>query len=168
MILRSLAYLVCSREGRCRQQSKLTASRQLRVRKIAFHVRGSLVLAIPSSLFNLTLHTKQVQEKLDKMVSSSGATSLRSSVDENGGGSAHGSHSRNNSSPTKTRNNSPGAHSHHRPEPEYEILCNDTPLPLNMTLAAVRQYVWKQSSELAMHYRKRAAVPAGGEGDLSR
>jgi hypothetical protein len=38
---------------------------------------------------------------------------------------------------------------------EYEILCNEVVLPLTMTLAAVRQFVWKQSSELVMHYRRK-------------
>jgi WD repeat-containing protein 48 len=42
-----------------------------------------------------------------------------------------------------------------RAEDEYEILCNDTLLPLGMSLAAVRQFVWKSSAELVMHYRKK-------------
>jgi len=42
-----------------------------------------------------------------------------------------------------------------RAEDEYEILCNEALLPLGMTLAAVRQYVWRQSAELVMHYRRK-------------
>lgn len=42
-----------------------------------------------------------------------------------------------------------------RAEDEYEILCNEALLPLGVTLAAVRQYVWKQSAELVMHYRRK-------------
>lgn len=42
-----------------------------------------------------------------------------------------------------------------RAEDMYEILCNDVLLPLDMTLAAVRQHVWRQSTELVMHYRRR-------------
>ena len=42
-----------------------------------------------------------------------------------------------------------------KPEEIYEILCNDEVLSLDMTLAAVRQYFWRQSSELVMHYRLR-------------
>ena len=43
-----------------------------------------------------------------------------------------------------------------RPEEQYEILCNDVVLPLDMTLAAVRQYVWRrQSAEVVMHYRRK-------------
>ena len=38
----------------------------------------------------------------------------------------------------------------------YEILCNGAVLPLDMTLAAVRQYIWRQSGELVMHYRRKA------------
>jgi WD repeat-containing protein 48 len=41
-----------------------------------------------------------------------------------------------------------------RAEDIYEILCNDTVMPLGMSLAAIRQYVWKQSAELIMHYRR--------------
>ncbi|KAI6150734.1 hypothetical protein BKA82DRAFT_122050 [Pisolithus tinctorius] len=40
-----------------------------------------------------------------------------------------------------------------RAEEVYEILCNDSVLPLNMTLGAVRHYFWRHSSELVMHYR---------------
>ncbi|KAF9510485.1 hypothetical protein BS47DRAFT_1300152, partial [Hydnum rufescens UP504] len=45
----------------------------------------------------------------------------------------------------------------------FEILCNDMVLPVNMTLAAVRHYVWRQSGELVMHYRRRVppALPSG-------
>ena len=43
-----------------------------------------------------------------------------------------------------------------RAEEQYEILCNDMVLPLDMTLAAVRQYIWRQSAELVMHYRLKA------------
>ncbi|KAJ7066614.1 hypothetical protein C8F01DRAFT_1123933 [Mycena amicta] len=42
-----------------------------------------------------------------------------------------------------------------RPEDLYEILCNDLVLPLDMSIAAVRQYVWRQSAELTMHYRRQ-------------
>ncbi|KAG6916840.1 hypothetical protein DXG01_005139 [Tephrocybe rancida] len=43
-------------------------------------------------------------------------------------------------------------------EDEYEILCNDVVLHLGMSLAVVRQYVWKQSSELTMYYRRKIPV----------
>lgn len=45
-----------------------------------------------------------------------------------------------------------------RAEDVYEVLCNDMVLPLDMTLAAVRQYIWRQASELTMYYRRRVAV----------
>lgn len=43
----------------------------------------------------------------------------------------------------------------HQGDIDYEITCNDVLLPLGMSLAAVRQYVWKQSTELIMYYRRR-------------
>ncbi|KAG9093864.1 hypothetical protein FRC06_011334 [Ceratobasidium sp. 370] len=39
------------------------------------------------------------------------------------------------------------------PEREYEILCNEQVLNAGATLAAVRQYVWRNAGELVMHYR---------------
>lgn len=48
----------------------------------------------------------------------------------------------------------------HRPEDQYEILCHDTVLALDMTLAAVRQFVWRQSNELIMYYRRKTPMPA--------
>ncbi|KIM37415.1 hypothetical protein M413DRAFT_274108 [Hebeloma cylindrosporum] len=90
-------------------QSKLTASKYLRIRKIVTHV----------------------QDKLEK-IPQSRTGSVRSSVE--------------GTDPTKARV---------RAEDEYEILCNETLLPLGMTLAVVRQYVWRQSAELVMHYRRK-------------
>ncbi|KAH9931751.1 hypothetical protein B0H21DRAFT_699788 [Amylocystis lapponica] len=100
-------------------QSKLTASRFLRVRKLTSHV----------------------QDKLDKLAGSHAPTSPntpRSSLDTRSLSSAR---SRDETRP--------------RAEDLYEILCNDVVLPLDMTLAAVRQYVWRQSVELSMYYRRR-------------
>lgn len=47
-----------------------------------------------------------------------------------------------------------------RAEDLYEILCNDVVLPLDMNIAAVRQYVWRQSTELTMCYRRNRAMSA--------
>jgi Domain of unknown function (DUF3337) len=57
-----------------------------------------------------------------------------------------------------------GHSSRSRPEDLWEFLCNETVLSPDMTLAAVRQYIWRQSSELVLHYRrtgKRAAATHG-------
>ncbi|RDX42109.1 hypothetical protein OH76DRAFT_144992 [Lentinus brumalis] len=103
------------------QQSKLTASRFLRVRKLTLHV----------------------QDKLEKIAGghhspASAVTTPRSSLDRRSLSSARAHDSR------------------PRADEQYEILCNDTVLPLDMTLAAVRQYVWRrQSAELVMHYRRK-------------
>jgi len=98
-------------------QSKLTASRFLRVRKLIIHV----------------------QEKLEKMAgSTSAAGSARSSLE----------------SPDPSKSSRP------RGEDMFEILCNDVVLPLDMSLAAVRQYVWRQGGELIMHYRRKLTAPS--------
>lgn len=41
-----------------------------------------------------------------------------------------------------------------RAEDVYEILCNDVVMPLGMSLAAIRQCVWKHAAELVLHYRR--------------
>ncbi|KAJ7623186.1 hypothetical protein FB45DRAFT_797112 [Roridomyces roridus] len=84
-------------------QSKLTASRMLRVRKLVLHV----------------------QDKLDKMTPPPPAGAPRPHAED-----------------------------------LYEILCNDVVLPLDMTIAAVRQYVWRQSAELTMCYRRNPEMAA--------
>lgn len=71
----------------------------------------------------------QVQEKLDKISGSPTSTH-------------HPPHDDNQNS-----------HDRARGEDLYEILCNDSVLPLDMTLAAVRHYFWRQAGELVMHYR---------------
>ncbi|KAG8737941.1 hypothetical protein FRC10_007521 [Ceratobasidium sp. 414] len=43
------------------------------------------------------------------------------------------------------------------PEREYEVLCNEQVLSKGATLAAVRQYVWRNAGELVMHYRVKEA-----------
>jgi len=85
----------------------------------------------------------QVQDKLARIAGAgSSATTPRSSVDALG-----------RSSPTTSlKPRSP------RAEDIYEILCNDMVLPLDMTLAAVKQYIWRQAAELTMYYRRKVAV----------
>ena len=46
-------------------------------------------------------------------------------------------------------------HPHLKPDDLWEISCNDTVLPPNMTLAVVRQYVWRQSGEVVLYYRRK-------------
>ncbi|KAJ6591528.1 hypothetical protein DFH09DRAFT_1306267 [Mycena vulgaris] len=83
-------------------QSKLTASRFLRVRKLVVHVQDKL-------------------EKIDPP---------------------------------------PAEAPRPRAEDLYEILCNDVVLPLDMSIGAVRQYVWRQSAELTMCYRRNREMSA--------
>ncbi|KAL4250924.1 WD repeat WDR48 family protein [Abortiporus biennis] len=89
--------------------------------------------------------TNHVQDKLEKLTGGrngiASSSSPRSSVDARSVSSGHRSH-REDGRP--------------RAEDLFEILCNDLVLPLDMTLAVVRQYVWRQSNELVMHYRRKA------------
>ncbi|KAF9007256.1 hypothetical protein BDZ89DRAFT_965704, partial [Hymenopellis radicata] len=106
-------------------QSKLTANRFLRVRKLILHV----------------------QEKLDKVPTSSSRTTSRASSERSSFDGNHHVHGH----PLPTH-----SHSAKLAEASYEILCNDVLLPLDISLGAVRQYVWRQGSELVMHYRRKA------------
>jgi hypothetical protein len=42
-----------------------------------------------------------------------------------------------------------------RPEDLYELMCDDMPIPNEMTLAAVKKFKWKGGGELVMEYRRR-------------
>ncbi|KAI0052794.1 WD40 repeat-like protein [Auriscalpium vulgare] len=108
-------------------QSKLTASRFLRVRKLTIHV----------------------QDKLDRI---SGTQSTAASPRQSPRSSLDGR--------TSIASGRQPAEGRPRPEDAWEILCNDQLLPLDMTLAAVRQYAWRQAGELTMHYRRRRPSPA--------
>ncbi|EKM61893.1 uncharacterized protein PHACADRAFT_83158 [Phanerochaete carnosa HHB-10118-sp] len=106
-------------------QSKLTASRFLRVRKLTHHVH----------------------DKLEKISNTGSRTATpRSSMDARSLASLSKQLSRTDSDLRL------------RPEDQFEILCNETVLPLDMTLASARQFVWKQSGELVMYYRRKKAA----------
>lgn len=84
-----------------------------------------------------------MQDKLEKLnAAGSRTTTPRSSMDARSLSSL-GKLSRTDSDPRI------------RPEDQFEILCNEAVLPLDMTLASVRQFVWRQSGELVMHYRRK-------------
>ncbi|KAI0357265.1 hypothetical protein OH77DRAFT_1519667 [Trametes cingulata] len=107
-------------------QSKLTASRFLRVRKLTNHVQDKLerIAAGTQSPGTPASAVATPRSSFDRRSMSSGR--VRSEQDPKP-----------------------------RAEDQYEILCNDMVLPLDMTLAAVRQFVWRQSAELVMHYRRK-------------
>ena len=91
------------------------------------------------------LTSAQVQDKLEKLSGESHppttVSTPRSSMDRRSIASGTGRGREHDGRP--------------RAEDQYEILCNDMVLPLDMTLAAVRQFVWRQAAELVMHYRRR-------------
>lgn len=84
----------------------------------------------------------QVQDKIDKMAAGVASTATSPRVTPRSSFDSHSAAMR----PRDDRA---------RAEETWEILCNDVPLPLDMTLAVVRQFVWKQAGELTMHYRRR-------------
>jgi hypothetical protein len=59
--------------------------------------------------------------------------------------------------------NPPNQTAHLGPDDLWEISCNDTVLPPNMTLAVVRQFVWRQSGEVVMYYRRKRPATQGND-----
>jgi WD repeat-containing protein 48 len=88
----------------------------------------------------MLINHMQVQDKLYKFQSGSKTELVRSSVDSQG--------------LVQVGSQSPA-------DDLYEILCNDTLLPYEMTLAAVRQFVWRQGTELVMYYRRKRITGPG-------
>lgn len=121
-------------------QSKLTASRYLRVMKILLHVQDKLE--------RIQAHAASGESR---------APSARSSVDSQAHhhlGSQQSHHRQSSLAPNSPGGSKPA--SRPRAEDMYEILCNEAVLPLSMTLLAVRQFVWRQSAELVMYYRRKS------------
>ena len=102
----------------------------------------------------------QVQDKIEKSPSRAGSRAgsisggtPRSSIDtsraaRSGGAASH-------AGPLSTTTMDSDGSRKPRPEDIYELLCNDVVLPLNMTLATIRHYVWRSSAEVLLHYRKK-------------
>ncbi|KAH9987605.1 hypothetical protein BJV74DRAFT_841112 [Russula compacta] len=104
-------------------QTRLSASRFLRIRKLAAHVQERVDALGISALGPVIAHAH---------------ASARPSLD-----------ARNQSSRPQPRSSN---------DDLWEIVCNDTVLPPNMTLAVVRQYVWRQSGEVVLHYRRKRSA----------
>jgi len=122
-------------------QSRLNASRSLRVRKVVLYVVEKLELIAQEQQHRtanlLTPHTES-----DFIAPSHGSQPITP---------------RQSSEQMKSIPSSPSAtERHRRTADEFEILCNNVVLPNNMSLAAVRHYVWRQSGELVMQYRRKS------------
>jgi len=116
-------------------QAKLTASRVLRVRKVLIYVMEKL-----ESIQQGSSATDQVSTGTQPIPTSRRASSEKSQALSG--------------SPNRHTTSELGRYA----EEEFEILCNDMILPANMTLAAVRHYIWKQSADLVLHYRRKLPV----------
>ncbi|KZT41061.1 WD40 repeat-like protein [Sistotremastrum suecicum HHB10207 ss-3] len=135
-------------------QSRLTASRFLRIRKVAAYVQEKieeqeLLTAQQQSVTSGDRGTTN-NDAQDATNPSSSASTTSTNEDTQ-------SDSASGTPPTPTRNESQRQLSKY-PEESFEILCNDAVLPWYMTLAAVRQFIWRQGAELVMHYRRKTPV----------
>ncbi|EJD38181.1 hypothetical protein AURDEDRAFT_187845 [Auricularia subglabra TFB-10046 SS5] len=136
-------------------QARLTASRFLRTRKVANYIRDTLrsqaALARPT--------TRSSADEARSIRSVTAAQSQRNPSPPTTSAQQH----------LQVQANSPSSRAlnlEDTPTPvsaqdiafdagvSYELLCNDMVLPAEMTLATVRQYVWKSSSDLVMHYHR--------------
>ena len=114
-------------------------------------------------VFFFSFFAHQVQDKIDKMAGGLGVASSATSPRTSPRSSADTHRTASSSSPANAAaaraRDTDGGHARPRPDETWEILCNDVVLPLDMTLAAVRQFVWRQAAELTMHYRRKRQEP---------
>ncbi|KAH9958413.1 hypothetical protein BC827DRAFT_1219400 [Russula dissimulans] len=124
-------------------QTKLSASRFLRVRKLAAHV----------------------QERMETL--GFGTSGPGTPPPPPSRPSSHSSHATTHADGTaqaasqqeQQQQQRGRSHSVARPEDVWDIVCNDTVLSPNVTLAVVRQYVWRQAGEVVLHYRRKRTQP---------
>jgi len=110
--------------------SRLTASRFLRSRKVSAYIHDKIAAKAAASP-----RPSRPTSPSSSQISLPGTSSSRH----------HRAHTP-----------SPRSHTHpHLPEEIYEILCDEAVVPWYMTLAAVRQYIWRQNGELVLSYRRR-------------
>ncbi|KAI9461530.1 hypothetical protein F5148DRAFT_1214939 [Russula earlei] len=113
-------------------QTKLSANRFLRVRKLAAHV----------------------QERIENLgLGTPGSGTPKSSVERHKLSSE--------TTHAGDQHEQKANHGQPRPSDLWEIVCNDTVLSPNMILAVVRQYVWRQGGEVVLHYRRKQTATAG-------
>ncbi|KAG9008693.1 hypothetical protein FRB93_006239 [Tulasnella sp. JGI-2019a] len=120
------------------ESSRLTAGRTLRVRKVLQYVRDKFE----------PLDVKAAKAKASPRHSAS-APSSAPKVDEVPS---------NASKPPEDPIPEEETEILARPEDVYELICNDTVLPMTMTIGAIRHYVWRQGGDLTMYYRRKNIV----------
>jgi len=131
-------------------QTKLSASRFLRIRKLAVHVQER----IDSLGFGLSgPGTPQTSSPVPSRPSSEQYSQSHATATHAGGAVQAAAASLQEQRPTRS-------HPPPRPEDVWEIMCNETVLSPNVTLAVVRQYVWRQSGEVVLHYRRKRTLVA--------
>lgn len=105
--------------------ARLTANRNLRARKVVGYVA----------------------EKLNLRTSRSRAPSISSAA------SVHDPQGLSPSTPIHALPPTSAPMDDFDPESEIEILCNEVVLPLGITLATIRSFYWKKSSDVELKYR---------------
>lgn len=111
--------------------ARLTASRNLRLKKVTSYIADKLEL-------------RSIGSRAPSISSSSGSAS-----EEDAASTTNSAVATKNSAQQQIRRES-GVF---EPERELEILVGDVVLPLNVTLATARAYYWKQGGDLIVSYR---------------
>eukprot|EP00743_Colponemidia_sp_Colp-15_P005696 GILK01006124.1.p1 GENE.GILK01006124.1~~GILK01006124.1.p1 ORF type:complete len:906 (+),score=129.52 GILK01006124.1:136-2853(+) len=135
------------------QGNRLTAPRNLRVKKMMTYVAGRVPVlpAVPAPSMEGPDSVPSTPSK--KSSKSPMRRLLRRSSQENG--AAHDPTTPSNSnSQTVTLGDSKAALI--KVEDHLEILCRDQVLPLNMNLGTIKQFIWKESSDVTVHYRRKS------------
>ncbi|KAF8493727.1 WD40 repeat-like protein [Russula emetica] len=139
-------------------QTKLSASRFLRVRKLAAHVQERIeALGAGSPGPPSSQHTSpRSSSSLDPPHNQNQNRSPRTILTAPQAAAAAVLHEQQNKLPSDQPLS--------RPDELWEIVCNETVLPHNMTLAVVRQHVWRQSGEVVLHYRRKRPQTTSTQG----
>ncbi|KAG0300854.1 hypothetical protein BGZ98_008820 [Dissophora globulifera] len=167
--------------------TRLTATRMLRVRKVAAHVAEKLALT-PPKRDPSTLSTTTTTTAADAQGSNNARMPLESVREESHEGSSStstlpaapprvynassrsdpalnaNSASNNNAAPSKSKEEEEeyATQEAFRPENWIEILCNDQVLSPNLTLATIRTHYWKTGSDVILTYRYSQRVAGTG------
>lgn len=135
--------------------ARLTASRILRMRKVAVYVSQKLELdhdnnGAPQAKRRASdsLHSRAPSSS--SLAALGGKSPLPAAASTNGTSTPNSSLAATSTSPVTTN----GAH--RRAEDEIELLCNGQLVPWTMSLGAVKQFVWAKAGDVLIGYRAKA------------
>lgn len=147
-----------------RRNARLTANRNLRLKKVCHYVADKLGLHGASTADAAGANHRH--SGVPSIAGSSDGQSTKSSQSARGsaagGSDGAGSSSGVGQAVASLSSASSSVVDGFDPEDELEVLVGDVVLPLGMTLAAARTYYWKQGGDLVVQYRPKVKLVHGG------